>query len=467
MKNLFIVFALLICFSPISLAQLWVDQVYDVDTITDVQYGSALNFNNNSVDLHVDIYSPKCQDTATKRPLMMVVHGGGFIAGSYKDGSIQDICAQFARRGYVAVSVQYRLGYVNDNSFNNCNLVPDFPCLFATDTMEWERAYYRAIQDVKGAMRYMINRKDVYHIDENNVFLVGESAGSFAVMGAAYMDDASERPAATFAIADAPEPNSNTGSCPHNIGQVFSGPIPRPDLGGIDGSIEPALYPFTIRGVGDMYGGMFTDLLSVHSSAVKPALYAFHQKDDIVVPIGTNDVYYGVAFCYANCGTSCSYIYHTPIVHGSQIIDEWNTNQSLGYDIQTEFPGSPFTYDCFDCLNNSSHGYINKSMTMTNMATFFATKIDNPETCVPFNSIQSLENDGLLVYPNPVLDVLHVKSDERIETILILDLSGKILQEFRVNDVLFESSLGELASGFYMIECTFENDRKQKTFIKK
>lgn len=476
MKNLVITLVLFLSFSLTLFSQQWIDQIYEVDTITDVNYGSAINFNNTSVDLHMDIFLPKCQDTSTIRPLMIVAHGGGLIAGSYKDGSIQDICAQFARRGYVTASVEYRLGYINDDSDHQCNL-PNYPCLFATDTLEWYRAYFRAIQDIKGATRYLVNRKDQFHIDEQNVFVVGESAGAIVTMGAAYMDDPSEKPAAAYAVSSVNETYQNAqDNCEHNMNEVFNGPIPRPDLGGIDGTIEPALYPFTIRGVGNMYGGMFYDLLSTSANPVKPAMYGFHQACDIIVPWDSKKVYFGLTWCLTN-GYGCFGVINTPIMHGTKTITDWNTNSSLGYNIQSEYVTTPFPYEyigfspknCFDQVvnENGCHAYDNKTLRMTNLATFFATQIVNPETCVPFNSIISIENDGLLVYPNPVADLLQVKSDKLIEKIQILDVSGNLVQEFFVNGTSFQSDLSKLSSGIYVIECTFENQQKKQAMIRK
>lgn len=477
MKTLLILTASIL-YSTYSLSQQWVDEIYEVDTIQDTVYGSAIDFNNSQVDLHVDIYSPKCQDNTSRRPLLMVVHGGGFIGGSYKDAGVQQICAQFARRGYIAVSVQYRLGYINDEGLHNCNLVNGFQCGFATDTMEWYRAYYRGIQDVKGATRFMINRKDDFHIDEQNVFLMGESAGAFLAMGATYMDDPSERPLPTFAISDAPEPNQNTQNtaCSHNIGQTFSGAISRPDLGGIDGNIEPALYPFTIRGVGNIFGGMFQDLLSIDNATTKPALYSFHQACDIIVPWDSKKVYYGLSWCYANCN-GCTQVYNTPIVHGSKTIDEWNTNLGLGYDIQSEFLTNPFPnacgvfpqvpQSCADQINNPCHAYDNKQLRLANMATFFASKMVSPEICAPYNSLASLHSEGVKIYPNPVKDVLHITSEQEVESLRVLTPSGKVLYEFSNVGTDFQCDLSKLSSGVYLIEFEGGNTGRRKIIIRK
>jgi hypothetical protein len=100
----------------------------------------------------MDIYTPLCNTNVS--PLVLVIHGGGFIAGDKNEVNITKICKNYAERGYVAASINYRLGYVSDDTTHSCN----YPCLFATDEAEWYRSYYRAIQDNKGATRFLINK---------------------------------------------------------------------------------------------------------------------------------------------------------------------------------------------------------------------------------------------------------------------------------------------------------------------
>ena len=104
---------------------------------------------------------------------------------------------------------------------------------------------------------------------------------------------------------------------------------------------------------------------------------------------------------------------------------------------------------------------------MTNMANFFATKIVNPETCVPFNSLITLQSNGVLVYPNPVNDVLNITSEDLIQSVRILTLSGTVVKTFNVNQSTFQTKVPELSSGVYMLEITLENLGVQTTIIRK
>ena len=230
------------------LCQQWIDQHYAYDSTLNEPYGTSIDFNGNTVNLAMDIYEPKCpvNSQISRWPLLIVIHGGAFIEGSKNDASVQDYCKEFARRGYVTASISYRLGFISDENTWSCNY-PSYNCLFASDTAEWIRANYRGIQDAKGALRYLINRNQQFSIDTNNVFLVGESAGSFIALGVGLMNDMQERPSSTFALPSLPAPNANMSNCTHNVGEVFTASISRPDLGDIDGDIEPSQVHYGYR----------------------------------------------------------------------------------------------------------------------------------------------------------------------------------------------------------------------------
>src|SRR5690606_22122272 len=102
----------------------------------------------------------------------------------------------FAERGYVTASITYRLGMFQTEKEINCNISGinglQWNCLNMTDSVEWVRAWYRAVQDAKGALRFLINQHDNLQIDRRNVFVVGESAGALTALGVVYLDDEDE-----------------------------------------------------------------------------------------------------------------------------------------------------------------------------------------------------------------------------------------------------------------------------------
>src|SRR5688500_148923 len=78
----------------------------NVSKTADLQYGTAPDLQGNQVALKLDLYQPTGDDVAG-RPVIVWVHGGGFSEGDKSNGA--DWATAFARRGFVAVSLGYRL----------------------------------------------------------------------------------------------------------------------------------------------------------------------------------------------------------------------------------------------------------------------------------------------------------------------------------------------------------------------
>lgn len=456
---------ILVFIAHFSHSQQWIDKQYAYDSTLNIQYGSSINFNGTSTDLLMDVYTPKCNNIgeSSNWPLLIFVHGGAFVEGSKDDASIQQLCKAFAKRGYVTASVSYRLGFVSDDVAWNCNY-PNYECVFATDSLEWSRAYYRGVQDVKGAVRYLVNRQQLFSIDTNNVFLAGESAGSFIAMGVGLMDDESERPFGTNAIADAPVPNANALGCSYNVNETFSGPVARPDLGAISGSIEPSTVDYTIKGIGNFYGAMMGDLLQLSDpSKPKPAIYSFHRPCDMIVPIGSKQALWGLDWCMTN-GYGCSAIANTPIVHGSKTFSDWNTNNSYGYTIEDHFTSINFPYSyilgagsCLDQVGNPCHAYDSKALREGELATFFAGYVSSGQICQTAG-LNAQEN-FIEVYPNPASTLINIttsiQSNAQVE---IYNAIGE-LQSIRQLEASPNPSFNieKLSNGYYFSKITFQN----------
>ena len=141
---------------------------------SNVQYGQAIGYNGNNNLLYADIYMP-ANDSVGARPLVILMHGGFFLFGSKSDPYQVELCTRLAKRGYVAVSISYRLG---------ANLI-------AQDvSAEFSAAAIRAVQDAKAAIRFFRNNAETmnqWNIDPDQIFLGGYSAGAVAAVHAAYL----------------------------------------------------------------------------------------------------------------------------------------------------------------------------------------------------------------------------------------------------------------------------------------
>ena len=130
----------------------------------------------------MDIYQPT-GDTMTARPLIILAHGGSFVGGSRNsDTTVDQMCRNFAKRGYVTASIDYRLG-------NIFNMITD--SAYAIDVV------IKAISDGKAAVRYFYKdaaTTNTYKIDTNHIYFGGNSAGAVLYMHAGYLTDTNEAP---------------------------------------------------------------------------------------------------------------------------------------------------------------------------------------------------------------------------------------------------------------------------------
>ncbi|NND77146.1 MAG: carboxylesterase family protein [Flavobacteriales bacterium] len=187
MKKIFTLFFLVASISAFSQCEddRYKAQIFDnVSVTSDVQYGSNYTMLGNLQDLYLDIYQPE-GDTENSRPLIVMAHGGFFVAGSKEGDDVVPFCEDFAKMGYVVASIQYRLGMEADP-------------LFPSEQTSTE-AVVRGFHDYKAAIRFL--RKTVeedgnpYGIDPDMVFSAGVSAGGFLSVHSLYMNELDEIPA--------------------------------------------------------------------------------------------------------------------------------------------------------------------------------------------------------------------------------------------------------------------------------
>ncbi|MEJ7786339.1 MAG: alpha/beta hydrolase [Solirubrobacteraceae bacterium] len=87
----------------------YLDPVFtDVDVTKDVVFGQAVNNFGELQVLRLDLYKP-AGDSITNRPAMVFAHGGGFTMGDKADDRQQPFLKGMAQRGYVVMSINYRM----------------------------------------------------------------------------------------------------------------------------------------------------------------------------------------------------------------------------------------------------------------------------------------------------------------------------------------------------------------------
>lgn len=134
------------------------------------------------LELKLDVYLPADDDAAATRPLLLMMHGGAFFMGHKTEKSHVEWCRYFASLGYVAVSLDYRLGY----------------CMEKADIT---RAEEDAVEDAKNALLYLLDREE-FRIDPQQVYLAGTSAGAFMALALAYGPARQDSPCRIRAVAN-------------------------------------------------------------------------------------------------------------------------------------------------------------------------------------------------------------------------------------------------------------------------
>ena len=237
------------------------EECFEVETIRDVKYGTAKGYwvsrpetsndyakiissgiaqtlSKKDFDLYMDIYMPK-GDTMSERPLILFIHGGGFFIGDKRDNPIVLWCQHYAKMGYVAASINYRMGFKLTKS-------------------SIERCGYRAVQDAHAAMRFLVHNKQKYHINTDYLFAAGSSAGGVTTLNLAFMRNANR-----------PE-SANGGKLTESLGDIES-------------SGNSLKETFKLRCIANMWGAVH-DINMINNSKV--SIISFHGNADKVVPYG-------------------------------------------------------------------------------------------------------------------------------------------------------------------------------------
>jgi len=146
------------------------DEVFaDVAVTPGLPYGEAVTQEGETQTLLLDLYRP-VGDTVTARPAIVWIHGGGFRQGTRTSPEIVDQATAFARKGFVGVSISYRL------TATGCFPV-SASCL---------QAIIDAKHDAQAAVRWLRANATTYGIDPTRIAAAGTSAGAITALNVGY-----------------------------------------------------------------------------------------------------------------------------------------------------------------------------------------------------------------------------------------------------------------------------------------
>jgi len=376
----------------------------DVQVTSDVPYGENLKNNGTSQILLCDVYQP-VGDNVINRPAVIVAHGGFFLSGSKTGADVVPICERLAKMGYVAISIEYRLGVT----------------ITANLAGPMTEAVMRGVQDGKAAVRFL--RKSVavdgnpYNIDPNEIYIAGSSAGGYIALHMAYLDEMAELPAYV-----------NTSN---------------PGLSGeLEGDSGNPGYPSDVKAIVNIAGAI-GDTAWIHAGD-EPALL-FHGTNDQTVPYGSAMQYaFGVA----------------PVVEvdGSNSINEKMDQIGLEHCFEI--------YEGQDHVPHMTNAAI-LDTTMSIMSNFLTHHICSIPLDCNYRTISvgtdelSMKEEDLLVYPNPANSNVFIGSTD-IKQIEIYNITGELVAaEFNTNRM----EVSNLPNGLYVFRLTSSTGKTNKTVI--
>ncbi len=543
MKKQYLIFTLLLSFLSSSLLaqKRYLDPVYsntDIEVTSNVKYATNIDFLTSTLDnpmqigaditeiktaiftgqaipgkffdptdgstdvkvtdLKMDIYRAKSSvDSKTDRPVIVYLHTGNFLpppingspTGLKTDSSAIVLCTEWAKRGYVAVSVDYRLGWN--------------PLAGTEEERKGQllNAVYRAIHDVKQCianLRTDAAGSNSYGIDGSKITLYGEGTGSYIALGYATLDKYTEMELPKFL-----NPLSNKSY------------IDTTTVGRIDGS----------GGLLNLYGAPSTDV-AVQSvvnaggaladtswlEAGDAPMVTFHAVRDpfapfnegiVVVPttngnvvevqganlfiqkansIGNNDVIknmpagnaYNIV-ARSHYGKTVDYIYPSPgdkMTINSDVENLFPILRPVASSVFTNQAGpwqwwdpqSPLaTHELAPGITTHMNSLqSNPGMSPEQGRTFIDTimgymcpriaVINGAYTVDQLSTDDKLPLNAASIYPNPVKDevTITVNNLYRVESISVMDLTGRILKNISASNST-QINLSDLKSGYYII----------------
>jgi len=375
-------------FANVTMAQTgqrYAEPVFDeVNIETGIPFSSAVKEGDTSpTTLYLDFYEP-LGDTLSARPLVITVFGGAFVAGSRDYADMVEYCTRLAKHGYAAASIDYRL--ISIWNLNSTALIRDA---------------YMAAQDVSSAIRFFKYHCAEYRIDTEQVFLLGNSAGSIAIYCELFMDE-DERPAETFEDPD--------------LGPMHS-----------SGFDEYAGFSPSVAGAIPQWGGVM-DLDVIDEEEYVP-LCMLHGTDDTNVP-------YDSGYCYNGMLPGVMpYMYGSHPIAGR--LDEIGITDYEFHSFEGEGHAFYFIPVVFTLIEEKFDTCFSISRDFLYHHLKFPTSI--PET----------EELKIQVYPNPSNGVFNIKIEGET-TFTIYNLMGQTVANAKTENGIF--TVSKLSSGVYFVK---------------
>lgn len=472
----------------------YVEEIFtDVSVTTDITYGVnatvlALPQVGQAIPqpLLMDVYQP-VGDDETERPVVLVFHTGNFLpfpenggtGGTKEDSTVVEVCNRLARMGYVAASVDYRLGWnpiaptQDERVFTLIN------------------AAYRGVQDARTAIRFfkksVAESENPYAVDTTKMTLWGIGTGGYISLNTQALDDYNKVLLPKFTTQDAmgnPFPMVIEGI----NGDIFGtsvGVVP-PGFPGFPAG-DTLCYPNHIGYTSDFQlavnmGGAMGDSSWIDPG--QPPIISFHVPTDPFAPYncsvlnvpppinlpvvdvcGSNIVQvkqeeFGNNDAWENAG------FIDPI---TQVADSRNNGQNGLMPFPSDDPAESAPWDFYAADNPNATeppDPVSAKIYIDTIMAYFA-----PRACVTLGLNCDLTNVSstkdvltandvkLKMMPNPAYDRVTLQSaaEYPIQDVQVFDMSGRLVKsDLNVKNNFVTMHRDGLPNGVYIVKLRFE-----------
>ena len=458
---------------------------YDSNRSFNILFGSgypipAVNGNPFiSADLICDIYQPD-GDTIAKRPVIIVAHTGSYLpavvnrqtTGNKNDSAIVEVCTRFAKKGYVVVALNYRQGWRATSTIQE------------VATQDLIQATYRGIQDVRNCIRFLRTNASTYGIDTGKIVVGGQGTGGYIALALGTVNKESE-----------------ISTNPKFLRGDFTPMVNIDTLGDWNGIGGLPYFNVTadaaVSGDAHMifnYGGAMGDSTWLESSSLP--MVGLHVVSDPFAPYRTGDVRVpngptvipsasgaGVVIPMANnLGINNKInaaVYNDPYTASAMAksggvknlfplspaypVDgapwEWWDRAA----IQATTGGAFYVYpmpangreaDSLSMLTNPFMSEAKAKAYIDTVVNFVAPRIAVQFDLVNFTGIKEVAslNNQLTVYPVPAHDVLNIQLPVNMESVSVLDITGRVLITERMQGTSGRIETTSLHQGIYFAQ---------------
>ncbi|MES2560668.1 MAG: T9SS type A sorting domain-containing protein [Bacteroidota bacterium] len=377
-------------------AQRYKDKVFTDVTLDSVSYGNANNWNNTPQELKMNIFQPQ-GDTATNRPLLILAHGGAFINGNRYAPDVEYLCREFAKRGYVCVSISYRLGI-------------DISKFFLNPGPQFANAVWRGTHDGRAAVRFLRVNAATYKIDKDQIYMGGVSAGGVLGLHEAFLDLPAE-----------------VGSANPTIDTVSIG-------GGIEGNSGTPGQSWRVKGLINLCGGIGDGVWMSNNRDI--SIFNVHGTKDETVPYKTD--YFR------------AYNMNVAKLSGSFTVDSMAKIFGMKSFLYTfvDAPHVPFSPGNGTVMSSTAYMDTTERLMVDFLVEDMGRKVGLPDV---------LHAVDVLMYPNPAHQYVTIEvAKGKTMQVTVYDINGKVHANMSATKTHLVFNTEALPSGLYFVNISNE-----------